>query len=543
MSENKNKEIGVPAHYIDQIIPDYKGNPLIEALPHILTKKEVYGKLAHYPTISQEIKELDGVFRIHLIRPTIKSYFQPFQEHIELEQKVSICMRQGYFDRNPLDPKQIQRLYESHSKIVNKEPYEYCLEEQGEEGHSGTVFIGSSGIGKSTSMDKILSLYPQVISHEKLTRIQITYLKVKCTYNGGLKGLCFNFFKELDGLLGTKHLEYVTKKRLGVEELTNYMEHLASLYCIGILIIDEIQLLSVQKSGGAKIVLNFFASLINKISLPVFLIGTPKAIRVLAAEFSNIRRLTGDGPQFWDPMKNDKTWRLYLEGLWRIQLTKTFTPLTDEFVNLMYEESQGIIDVAMKLFRFSQEKVINKGGKEIITPQIIKQVKKEKFTLMEKALNALKEDNGAMLEDGFEDIKPVKRKVIPLNQNPITKEDLRKALEAIELQKLEKEVVHETKLDKTIAKLIGMGIGKKKAKRYAQLAIEELGENETEEKLAFKAISFEFSRQDTMGNSQKTIEDRPDEDDESLLTAAASDGEELKDVLKKKGFIQVPSIE
>ncbi|WP_010170528.1 hypothetical protein [Bacillus coahuilensis] len=197
MSENEVKEIGVPAHYIDQIIPDYKGNHLIEALPPILTKGEVYEKLAYYPTISEELKKLDGVYRIHLVKSTVESYFQPFQFHIELEQKISVCIRQGYVDRNPLNPKQIKKLYESHSKIVNKEPYEYCLQEQGKEGHSGLVFIGSSGIGKSTSMDKILGLYPQVISHEKLTRIQITYLKINCAYNGGLVGLCYNFLRRL----------------------------------------------------------------------------------------------------------------------------------------------------------------------------------------------------------------------------------------------------------------------------------------------------------------------------------------------------------
>ncbi|WP_081447370.1 AAA family ATPase [Bacillus coahuilensis] len=228
------------------------------------------------------------------------------------------------------------------------------------------------------------------------------------------------------------------RKNFRIEGMTNYMEHLASLYCIGILIIDEIQHLNVQKSGGAKIMLNFFVSLMNKISLPVILIGTPKAIKVVATEFRQIRRLSADGPQFWDPMDKDETWRLYLEGLWEVQYTKTYTPLTEEIIDLIYDETQGILDVAQKLYRFTQEKVINKGGKEIITPQIIKQVKKEKFSLMAKALNALKEDNGVTL-DWFDDIKPVKRKIVPLNQKPMTEEDFKKALEEIEQQKVGKE--------------------------------------------------------------------------------------------------------
>ncbi|WP_010170526.1 hypothetical protein [Bacillus coahuilensis] len=88
-----------------------------------------------------------------------------------------------------------------------------------------------------------------------------------------------------------------------------------------------------------------------------------------------------------------------------------------------------------------------------------------------------------------------------------------------------------------------MGIGKKKANKYAQLAIEELGENSTEEKLALKAISYEFSQPNTKETSPRTVQSILEKDDESLLIAAVSEGDEIKDVLKKKGLIQVPSIE
>lgn len=536
-------EVGVAANYSQQIIPDYQGNPLIESLPPILTKWEVSERLAFYPKISEEQKELDSVYRFHLVQ-SVEQYFQPFQEHLDLEQRFSACMRQGYIGREPSNPALIADIYKRHESIINKDPYEYRLKNHGEDGHSGFVFIGSSGIGKTTTMRRILYTYPQVISHEKLTRIQITYLKIECSFDGTIGGLCDNFFQEIDRLLGTNHTHYVQKSRLSIDRMKTYMEHLANLYSIGILIIDEVQHLSVAKSGGEKKMLNFFVSLMNKIGLPVILIGTPKAIKVLSGEFRHARRLTGDGPELWDPLKNDKTWRLYLQGLWKYQWTKTYTPLTEELINLIYIESQGILDVATKLFRFTQEKVIKKGGKEIITPEIILQVKKEKFKLMEKMLNALKEDNATKLS-WYDDIKPVKRKVAPLNQKPLTKEEFRKAIEEIEQQVLEKEVVRETKVDKIINKLIDLGIGKKKAKKYTQLAFEELGENETEEKLALKAISYEFSEQEKeegKGISKKNL-GTLEYDDNSLLSISTSAGDEFKEELKKKGIINVPTIE
>ncbi len=52
------------------------------------------------------------------------------------------------------------------------------------------------------------------------------------------------------------------------------------------LIIDEIQSLSLAKSGGgAEKMLNFFMTLINTIGVPVVLIGTNKAMSVLHLNF------------------------------------------------------------------------------------------------------------------------------------------------------------------------------------------------------------------------------------------------------------------
>ncbi|GAE36818.1 ATP-binding protein [Halalkalibacter akibai] len=531
---NKNTEqpvVSNPAVYSEQVIPHYQGNPLIEALPPILKKQEIYTKLANYPKVPDLEKQLDSVYRFQFVR-TIKDYFQPFQQHIELEQRFSASLRYGYSKRNPLDSTSKINLYENHESLTNHAAYELNLREQGNEGNSGFVVVGSSGIGKSTTVDRILTLYPQVISHEKYTRVQITYLKLQCSYDGGLKGLCYNFFEQIDLLLGTNHLLMVQRKSFNVDMMQTFMEQLANLYCIGILIIDEIQHLSVAKSGGANKMLNFFVSLMNKISLPVILIGTPKSISILSGEFRNTRRLTGDGPIFWDAMENDKIWRLYMEGLWEYQWTKTYTPLSDAFINLLHEESQGILDVVRMLFQFTQEKIITNGGKEIITPQIIKQVKREKFRLMEKMLKALEEDTTAKL--GFEDIRPVRSRINPLNQKPLTKQELIEELQEQEKYRLEKEVIHETKLEKVISKLRGMGIGQRKAKQYAQLAINELGDKVGEEKLALKAVSYEFSN-----DVDQTDKDLILNKSEGLLdiSVSSSDSEVIANGIKEKGFI------
>ena len=53
------------AIYIEQQIPNYVGNPLIEALPRIMTNKEAMKKLAHYPDYNDSMRRLPDEQRFH----------------------------------------------------------------------------------------------------------------------------------------------------------------------------------------------------------------------------------------------------------------------------------------------------------------------------------------------------------------------------------------------------------------------------------------------------------------------------------------------
>jgi len=57
---------GEEAVYREQVIREYSGNPFIEALPPIYAPEEVVEKLAVYPPYSEEERNLDAHYRIHL---------------------------------------------------------------------------------------------------------------------------------------------------------------------------------------------------------------------------------------------------------------------------------------------------------------------------------------------------------------------------------------------------------------------------------------------------------------------------------------------
>ena len=80
--------------------------------------------------------------------------------------------------------------------------------------------------------------------------------------------------------------------------------------------------------------------------------------------------------------------------------------LTEELKNVIYEESQGIIDVAVKLYVMAQTKAIV-DKTEVVTVKEIKEVAAEELWSMRKMLEALRSGDIKKLAQ-YEDIKPIK---------------------------------------------------------------------------------------------------------------------------------------
>ncbi|WP_371365934.1 hypothetical protein SRRS_05070 [Sporomusa rhizae] len=407
---SKRKDV-VRAVYSPQFLKEYSNNPLIEALPPIFSYEEVFDLLAVTADYSDEERLLEPHLRLHCVQ-RIFSVFQPLDRHFDLEQRFSMAIRQGYVSRNPFTPDYARRLqqgYESikQGKIPTKLPFNT------RNIASGFTIIGISGIGKSTAINRILSSYPQIIIHSKykeqpFSLYQISWLKLDCPHDGSTRALCTNFFMAIDRLLGTNYFaKHGSKRNFAVNTMLPIMGQIAQDHCLGALIIDEIQHLSRAKSGGAEEMLNFFVTLVNTIGVPVILIGTNKAMPILQGEFRQARRGSGQGDMVWERMQNDELWEILMEAIWSFQWTKTKTILTQELVDTLYMESQGITDIAVKLYTISQLRAISIGGDEIITPNLIREVSKDSLTLVRPMLDALK--SGDLNEIAkYGDIKPLK---------------------------------------------------------------------------------------------------------------------------------------
>lgn len=395
----------VPASYHEEI-SIYRGNPLIEALPPILTEEQVIEQLQFFPEYNEQELSLPKELRLHLLQNVLQ-FFTPLPIHIDLEQRFSRLIRAGYMARNPIN----LGFWQDLKQRVDSFRHNRCVNQRLRSTATGFTILGISGVGKSTAVEQILSLYPQVIYHSRYggvnsTSTQLVWLKLECPSDASVKGLCLNFFQAVDDSLGTCYYEsYGGRGRRTLNELMPDVARVASLVHLGVLVIDEIQVLSKLRSGGHEKMLDFFVQLINMIGLPVVLVGTYKAWSVLGSEFRQIRRGTGQGDLVWEQMKEDDDWQLFVESLWQYQYIQFPCSLTDELNHSLYYESQGITDLAVKLFLLAQVRAIT-TGKEKLTKGIIQSVALDYFRTAREILNALKSGSVERLKN-CEDVRPI----------------------------------------------------------------------------------------------------------------------------------------
>ena len=258
------------AFYRDEVLDEFRFNPLIEALPPPLEPGDAIAKLMIRPPYSDTERNAPSSYR-QLYTQRIVRLHQPMEREVDVFGRIDRCIRWGYADRNPLSSSYAAQLAAGMSASVFRGSLNYS---GGYHPHTyGFSILGISGIGKSTTVESILSLYPQVIRHTQYRGIplvmhQISWLKIDCSCDGSLKGLCMDFFRELDGLLGTSYSEQYSSRRATLDRMMIAMSRLCVSHNVGVLIIDEIQNLCSAQKGVPERVLNFFVTLVNTIGVP-----------------------------------------------------------------------------------------------------------------------------------------------------------------------------------------------------------------------------------------------------------------------------------
>ena len=354
------------AKYREAILPEHKGNPLIEALYPKTSNNEVMESFCNYPELSPEVRDIkDPLIREeYLLR--IEHLRQPLPVYLDCFRAIERAIKSGYSAKNPLSPTTafyLHYLVDDHPEVL---PKTGKFIPKGK----GITILGDSGVGKTSMLEQVLGYFPQVIEHDEYNgqslgfKHQVVWIKVDCPSKSSIRELCEFILFALDEAMNK---ERSTPAR-NIPGLLDQIERRIKSSFLGLLVIDEMQNLEFKRTQGEANLLKFLHHIVNKLGVPLVFCANPPFDESLVLKLKNARRAESGGVFYVHPLeRNSIGWKTLVEELWDLQWTDIETPLTEELSDKLYELSLGNIDMACRTYCESQRLVIGSGDERIST--------------------------------------------------------------------------------------------------------------------------------------------------------------------------------
>ncbi len=368
--------------------PAYAGNPLIEALPPILSDSEWVQRFNIRPVVDDNVRGLKPEERLAALID-LERFNYPFPEGIDLARRIESALYRGYSTKNPCLATSNHYLHYLSPDDTENQPLSGRFEPR----PVGLTLVGPSGSGKTRLYESILSYYPQVIEHKfyhgkSMPITQIVWLKVDCPADQSLVTFAGNFLSALDDALNEDFFNEAIKSRVNKGIMMEQVIRKARLYRVGLIVLEEFSSISLPKKASQENMpplLKLILNLMNKSGVPVMYTGNEEMLETLQFTLKNARRAENGGVIAMGPMHR-ATWQAVSKRLWKLQVTNTHTPWSEEFANVLYEASRGIVDIAVRGFFEAQRMVI--GAKdERLTPTVIEQGAINAIRLSNKTLD------------------------------------------------------------------------------------------------------------------------------------------------------------
>lgn len=332
------------AKYHHPFIKEYVGNPLIEALPEIVDDKLLIKRLVHFPDYDDAERNWPSHYRKHVVS-RLNRMRAPFPEYIEVFRMLEQALFESYLAKNPFSPTTANWLYQLNHPDAGYFPRTGLFQSNAQ----GMTVVGISGLGKTSMILQTMAYFGDVIFHEEykgspLKFIQIPMIYVKCSHDTSLSGFCESIITQLSARLGDPQ-----KCAATIGKMMNQIQSLVRRSFLGILVVDDLQNMKIEKTGGKENFVNFLLNLIDEAGVPILFISNPEGKAVLEQKFRISRRTEKLGYVEMSVMTK-KVWdACFIEAMWRYQWTNNPTECSSELNEYLFKLSRGIVDVAIRV--------------------------------------------------------------------------------------------------------------------------------------------------------------------------------------------------
>lgn len=385
--------------FVDEYHPlrdaDDNANPLLAAFPHF--SYDTINTLMTNGVGYCEDARLHGADdRIGYVM-NLSSFFFPVPEQTEFMQRLWALILQGYRKRNPVQAEAAR--FSAIMTAIRAGDLAPTQDRGALNSMSSAVLIGTPGTGKTTSVEMFFRRFDKLVlqhrAHPEL--FQLLCIKVEAPKGGSARSLARRIYTKLlaaaEALPGP--LPFRARGILKTEdEFKEAIIPLARKLNLGLLILDELQHMFKSYGLGDDGAMKFLTELVNELRIPVLMIGTWQCEAHLAVEVRLGRRGTGPADAKFHRMPCDDVWELFLSTLIANDYLHTPVAWTKEIRARFYHHTQGIQDLAVKLFQCCQIEAILEADtpdQEQITVALIDGVFERHFSRVAQAVRILRD--------------------------------------------------------------------------------------------------------------------------------------------------------
>lgn len=400
----------VEARYRKSEIPELQGNPYAEAIPPLkdfVTWARVLARRPRFDPLERSAPE--HVRAVYVRR--LSGYFEPLTRHMQLATEVHAMLLNGYIGRNPCTPDFTVQLQSNYDAV--QAGSSLALPPTLERIVTGLTLLGPSGSGKTTSLNGVLSQFPQCIYHPGIHKYQVVYLKVDFPYLVSPDELAVALHDELRRRAPPGTIPPLPKNKRKASYVLPLYVHYSHLLGVGVLLIEEMQNVSGEKVGGRIPVLNFIQNLANQTGIPTVYTGTLDVLELLSSSLRTARRSSSSGDLIWPrlpreagkgrdncdgPTPAGAEFKHLLKGLLRYQWSTEVVELTPELTEVFYDETQGIIALLVTLYMLCQLEIIRLEGTPgtkrtalTLDAALVRRVSRARMRLVQRLVKAYRE--------------------------------------------------------------------------------------------------------------------------------------------------------
>lgn len=347
-------------------------NEIMTTIPPLLSGEKLSQTMSVLPEYDPGVLEASGSERL-LALSSLYDIYIPAPMSVEVYEKLYMGLMRS-----------LQKKGSRLSVLQQNENYRATrgTESRGIIGGADSfTIIGDSGIGKSSAIERAVSLIQgsRIITVDNPFCKIIPCVTVQCPFDCSVKGLLLEVLRKVDEAIGTRYYEAALHARATTDMLIGSVAQV-SLNHIGLLIVDEIQ--NVVGSRNGRSLMSMLTQLINSSGISICMVGTPECGVFFEQAMQLARRTVGLN---YGPLLLDDFFSEVCRVLFSYRYVKHEIRATEKMVTWLYEHTRGILGVLVSLIHDSQELAIL-SGTEMVNITVLEEVYRKRFAMMHSHL-------------------------------------------------------------------------------------------------------------------------------------------------------------